>query len=164
MSVGREFLQQAINSLQNSKELGDRTLNRLNINQLNWTPNEESNSIAIIVKHLHGNMVSRWTDFLTTDGEKPTRDRDSEFVGGYTSKEALLQAWEEGWAVSLQAIRELQPDDLLKTVTIRGVEHSVIQAILRHVAHSSYHVGQIVHIAKQLLDKEWVALTIPRKK
>jgi len=123
----------------------------------------EMNSIAVIVKHMAGNMRSRWTDFLTSDGEKPDRNRDSEFVEAPATREALLALWEEGWQCLFGALEPLSEEDLQRTVTIRGEAHSVMQAINRQVAHYSYHVGQIVLLAKHFKRDEWQSLSVPRR-
>ncbi len=124
----------------------------------------EMNSIAIIVKHMVGNMRSRWTDFLTSDGEKPDRNRDSEFVDPAESREVLMKRWEEGWQDVFFALTPLSDADLDRKVTIRGEQHSVMQAINRQIAHYSYHVGQIVFLAKHLQSANWKSLSVPRNK
>lgn len=124
---------------------------------------DEANSIAVIVKHMAGNMRSRWTDFLTTDGEKPDRNRDSEFVDPPTTRAALMELWESGWACLFNAIEPLSDDDLTRTITIRGEAHSVMQAINRQVAHYPHHAGQIVLLAKHFCCGEWQSLSVPRK-
>jgi hypothetical protein len=146
------------------KHLGDKTINQLNDKELRWQYNEESNSIAIIVKHLWGNMLSRWTDFLTTDGEKPTRDRESEFDNDIKGKQDLLHKWNEGWACLFNAINNLTEKDLSTIIYIRNEGHTVTEAINRQVAHYAYHVGQIVFIGKMIKGKEWESLSIPRGK
>ena len=145
------------------KSLGEKAMAQVEENSLLWQYNPESNSIAIIVKHLHGNMLSRWTDFLTTDGEKPWRHRDDEFVGDVSSRNQLMKIWEEGWAVLFDAIDPLTENDLKKIVYIRNEEHTVTDAINRQLAHYSYHIGQIVYIAK-LCNENFESLTIPRNK
>ena len=124
----------------------------------------ESNSIAIIVKHLAGNMRSRWTDFLTSDGEKPDRDRDSEFEAPPKTRDELLALWESGWQLAFDALAPLTDADLSRTAYIRSEAHSVMQTIHRQVAHYSYHIGQIVYLAKHFAGPDWNALTIPRRK
>lgn len=124
----------------------------------------EMNSIAIIVKHMAGNMRSRWTDFLSTDGEKPDRNRDSEFVEPPATREALMQVWEDGWAHVFAALEPLSESDLSRTVTIRGEAHSVMQAINRQVAHYAQHIGQIILLAKHFARDHWQSLSIPRKR
>jgi uncharacterized damage-inducible protein DinB len=146
------------------KKLAERAMAQLTDEQLVAVLDEESNSVAIIVKHMAGNMRSRWTDFLTSDGEKPDRRRDDEFMDPPESREALLAMWEEGWRSVFAALEPLGDSDLARTVTIRGETHSVMQAINRQVAHYSYHCGQIVLLAKHLNHSEWKPLTVPRGK
>jgi Protein of unknown function (DUF1572) len=128
------------------------------------TLDEEMNSIAIIIKHMTGNMRSRWTDFLTSDGEKPNRDRDTEFEEPASSRQALMTTWEEGWNLVFAALDPLTDEDMGRTITIRGEAHSVMQAINRQIAHYSYHCGQIVLLAKHFKGREWKSLSVPRKK
>lgn len=157
-----EFYLKAVKGrFEDTKKLGDDTLVRLSDSDIHWQPNDESNNIAIIVKHLSGNMISRWTDFLTTDGEKPNRYRDQEFEDTITSVEQLTVAWEKGWNQVFETLNSLQYGDLGKSVSIRGEEHTVIEAIERQIAHTSYHIGQIVYIAKTIKGKEWGSLSIP---
>ncbi len=146
------------------KKLGDRAMEQLNNEELNWSPNAESNSIAVIVRHLSGNMISRWTDFFITDGEKANRNRDMEFEGKFTSKEALIHNWNLGWQTVFDALDNLTEGDVLKTVYIRGEAHTVLQAIERQISHYAQHIGQIVYIAKQIKNEEWRTLSIPRGK
>lgn len=143
--------------------LGERAIAQVSDEQLFIVPDAESNSIAIIVKHLAGNMRSRWTDFLTSDGEKPWRHRDSEFEDAAPTREALLEQWNQGWACLYAALEPLTDADLTRTVTIRGEPHSVMQAINRQVAHYAYHVGQIVFLARHLANTNWTSLSVPRK-
>jgi hypothetical protein len=143
------------------KSLGEKAMAQVTDDKLFWQYNEESNSIAIIVKHLHGNMLSRWTDFLTTDGEKETRHRDEEFINHKISREALMILWDEGWARCLNTIESLKDDDLEKIIYIRNEGHTVMEAINRQVSHYPYHVGQIVFIAKMCADN-FLSLSIPR--
>ena len=146
------------------KGLAERAMAQVKDEQLTAELDDESNSIAVIVKHMAGNMRSRFTDFLTSDGEKPDRHRDQEFEDAPATREAILTAWETGWACVFGALEPLREDDLVKTVTIRGEAHSVMQAIHRQVAHYSYHCGQIVLLAKHLNCESWKALTVPRGK
>ncbi|MGC2300480.1 MAG: DUF1572 domain-containing protein [Acidobacteriaceae bacterium] len=145
------------------KKLGERAMNQLTDSQLFTTLDGEANSIAIIVKHMSGNMLSRWTDFLTTDGEKPTRNRDSEFEAPPATRAALLATWESGWACLFAALEPLTDADLTRTVTIRGEAHSVMQAINRQLAHYPHHIGQIVLLAKHFTGDRWQTLSVPRK-
>lgn len=165
MDVNAHFLENSIGVFTNYKKLGERSFDQLQQDaDFHFQPDVETNSIAIIVQHLHGNMLSRWTDFLTTDGEKPTRMRDAEFEQHTASKAELLELWTEGWTVLMDTLQHLQASDMLKTVRIRGEELTVMQAILRQIAHYSYHIGQIVFIAKQLKSGQWKSLSIPRNK
>ena len=132
--------------------------------QLFTALDEEMNSIAIIVKHMAGNMRSRWTDFLTSDGEKPDRNRDSEFVAPPTTRQNLMQLWNEGWVLVFQALEPLTDSDLQRQVSIRGEPHSVMQAINRQIAHYAYHCGQIVFLAKHFKANDWKSLTVPRNR
>ena len=146
------------------KKLADRAMEQVTDQQLFAVLDPESNSIAIIVKHLAGNMRSRWTDFLTTDGEKPNRDRDAEFVEPPATREALLRTWEDGWRQVFAAMEPLVEADLGRTITIRGEAHSVMQAINRQVAHYGMHVGQIVLLAKHFAGSGWQSLSVPRNR
>ncbi len=156
------FLDAFFKRFRNYKELGDKTIAQLNEAQLHWQPNETSNSVAVIIQHLTGNLVSRWTDFLTTDGEKPERNRDAEFEAQPLSKSELQTRWNAGWQVALDALLALQPADLFKTVSIRGEAHTVPDAINRQLGHAAYHVGQLVFLAKWLLNENWQTLSIPK--
>jgi hypothetical protein len=145
------------------KKLTDAAIAQVSDTDLYCALDPESNSIAIIMKHMAGNMLSRWTDFLTTDGEKPTRDRDSEFEGPPASRTELLALWEQGWSSLFAALEPLSEADLARTITIRGEAHSVMQAINRQVAHYSYHSGQIILLAKHFQSSNWKCLSVPRK-
>ena len=162
LSVGAVFLESMINRLADYKTMGDRTLAQVSDAQLHVQPNAASNSIAIIMQHLHGNMLSRWTAFLTEDGEKPWRERDAEFEVQQLSREALLQRWNEGWSVLFNALQALTEHDLLKNVTIRNQSLTVVDAINRQLAHYSAHVGQIVFLGKWLVGDNWQSLSIPK--
>ncbi len=146
------------------KKLAEAALAQVSDEQLDTALDPESNSLAIIVKHLAGNMRSRWTDFLTSDGEKPDRNRDSEFEEPPATRAKLLRLWDEGWNRLFGALESLTDADLGRTITIRGEAHSVMQAINRQVAHYSYHCGQIVFLAKHLQSGNWRCLSVPRKK
>jgi len=145
------------------KKLAERAMDQLTDEQLFATLDDEANSIAIIVKHMSGNMLSRWTGFLTTDGEKPSRNRDGEFEEPPATRAALLATWEAGWACLFAALQPLTDADLARTVTIRGEAHSVLQAINRQLAHYPHHVGQIVLLAKHFAHDRWQSLSVPRK-
>ena len=158
------YLEDALAIFRQYKMLAERAMVQVADDQLFAALDEESNSIAIIVKHLTGNMRSRWVDFLTSDGEKPTRNRDGEFVDPAETREALLRDWEEGWACVFSALEPLTDADLTRTVTIRGEAHSVMQAINRQVAHYSMHAGQIVLLAKHFAGEKWQTLSVPRNR
>lgn len=162
MSIQSIYLQSVLKRFEIHRELGFKTIQRLNKDQLNWQPEGEPNSITMIIKHLHGNMLSRWTDFLTTDGEKPNRNRDQEFEEDNYSHEQIVQLWDKGWDCMLNALRSLQETDLDRTVFIRNEPHIVIDAINRQLAHVPYHVGQIVYIGKMILKDKWESLSIPK--
>lgn len=163
-SFTTSYLEDSLSLFRQYKKLTERAIAQVADDALNMVLDDEMNSIAQIVKHMAGNMRSRWTDFLTTDGEKPDRDRDREFVDPPASRDALMLIWERGWAILFAALEPLSPADLEKTVTIRGEAHSVMQAINRQVAHLSYHCGQIILLAKHFAAGEWQPLTIPRGK
>lgn len=163
MQTGELFLQSAIRRFIDYKKLGERTFEQLNETEMNVQPNNASNSIAIMIQHMHGNMLSRWTNFLSEDGEKAWRKRDEEFEPQQSSKEQLIQLWEEGWAVVLSTLSLLSSDDLQKTINIRKEEHTAIDAINRQIAHYSYHVGQIVFLGKLLKGDGWKNLSIPKQ-
>jgi hypothetical protein len=156
-----EYLKSVIKQFEYYKMLGEQTFAQVTDDKLFWKYNEESNSIATIVKHLSGNMLSRWTDFLTSDGEKAYRDRDAEFENDISSKAEMLSKWNEGWKVFLDTLHSLSEADLASPVYIRNQEHSVMEAINRQLAHYPYHIGQIVFIGK-LAVAEWISLSIPR--
>ncbi len=158
------YLKDSIEVFRYYKKLAERAMAQLADEQLFTVLDEESNSIAIIVKHMAGNMRSRWTNFLTSDGEKPDRHRDTEFEDPPGTREALLALWEEGWSCLFGALEPLAEADLTRKITIRGEAHSVTQAINRQLAHYPYHCGQIVFLAKHLSHADWRALTVPRGK
>lgn len=154
-----------IKQFQYYKQLGEKTFSQLSEQDLFWQYNENSNSIAIIVNHLSGNMLSRWTDFLTTDGEKEWRNRDEEFEAQIQSKDELLEKWQRGWNCMFDALKCIKKEeDLEQVIYIRNEGHTVIEAINRQLAHYPYHVGQIVFIGKLLKDAEWNSLSIPKNK
>ena len=164
-SLAAHYLEDSIASLRAYKKLADRALDQLNEGELFITLDDEANSIAVIMKHMAGNMFSRWTDFLTTDGEKPDRNRDAEFViAPHTGKDDVLAYWERGWQRVFEALEPLQADDLGRKVMIRGEEHTVIQAINRQLMHYANHVGQIIFLAKHFRSAEWKSLSIPRNR
>lgn len=162
MDLGAAFLASAIRRFKEYKSLGEKTFAQLSDEHMLRQPNEASNSIAIIVQHLHGNMLSRWTNFLTEDGEKAWRKRDKEFEPRALNKEDVVDLWNDGWSVFLTALEVLAADDLLKTVVIRSQPLTVVDAINRQLAHYSYHVGQIVYIGRWIKNEEWQSLSIPK--
>jgi hypothetical protein len=164
MTIGNEFLDQSRKVFRSQKDLADKAIAQLSDAELFWQPDPESNSVAINMKHLAGNMISRWTDFLTTDGEKPDRHRDGEFEIAENDIQILRNYWDRGYAVFFNSIDSLTEDDLLKIVTIRNEPHTVIQAIQRQVSHYGYHIGQIVALAKHINGENWTTLSIPRGK
>ncbi len=159
-----DYLESVIKQFEYYKMLGDKTFVQLKDEQLFWQYNEDSNSIAMIVKHLRGNMLSRWTDFLTSDGEKIWRNRDEEFINDILTRKELLEKWQEGWDCLFKALNSLGEEDLEKEIYIRNQGHSVTEAINRQLAHYPYHVGQIVFIGKMACGKDWNTLSIPRGK
>ena len=146
------------------KTLGEKAIEQLEPEQLFAATNEDTNSIASIIKHLSGNMLSRWTDFLTTDGEKEWRNRDTEFENDFQTKEEVLAFWNKGWDCFFDTLNDLKPEQLSEIIYIRNEGHTVIEAINRQLAHYPYHVGQIVFYAKQLKKSDWKSLSIPRNK
>lgn len=158
------YLQDSLALFRQYKKLAEKAFAQVTDEQLFATLDPEMNSICITVKHMAGNMRSRWTDFLTTDGEKPNRDRDMEFEQPFASREEMMKAWEAGWQIVFAALEPLTEADLNRTVTIRGEAHSVMQAINRQISHYAYHVGQIVMLAKHLAHTDWTSLSVPRNK
>jgi uncharacterized damage-inducible protein DinB len=158
------YLEDSLTLFRYYKKLAERAMEQVTDDQLFEVLDAEANSIAIIIKHMYGNMRSRWMDFLTTDGEKPDRNRDSEFENPPATREALMNLWEQGWNYLFTALAPLSDPDLDRTITIRGEAHSVTQAINRQIGHYSYHCGQIVFLAKHFQHANWKSLTIPRGK
>jgi uncharacterized damage-inducible protein DinB len=156
------YLEDSLTLFRYYKTLTEKAVAQVTDEQLSQVLDAEMNSIAQIVKHMAGNMRSRWMDFLTTDGEKPDRNRDSEFVDPPTTRQAVLALWEQGWQYLFSALEPLSEPDLGRSVTIRGEAHSVMQAINRQMAHYSYHCGQIVLLAKHFKHAEWQSLSVPR--
>jgi hypothetical protein len=161
-TLGAIYLDSAIKRLLTYKSLGEKTFGQLNEDDFRYAPNDQSNSIAVIIRHMHGNMISRWTNFLTEDGEKEGRNRDLEFSPPAASREALIALWEEGWYCLFNALRSLKDEDLLKTIYIRHEPLIAIDAINRQLAHYPHHVGQIVYIGKMICNERWQNLSIPR--
>jgi hypothetical protein len=162
--MNAEFLSSTKKQFEYYKLLGEKTIEQLPEEKLFYRVNSESNSIAIIITHLSGNMLSRWTDFLTTDGEKETRNRDSEFENNINTKTELLELWNAGWNCLFDALNSLKEEDYNNTIYIRNQGHSVQEAIIRQLAHYPYHIGQIVFIGKIIADANWKSLSIPKNK
>jgi hypothetical protein len=160
--LAMSYLNGTVTSLRTNKGWADKAISQLPDDKLHAALDANTNCIAVIMKHVTGNLLSRWTDFLTTDGEKPWRNRDDEFVDTFTSRAELLAYWERGWQQLLDTLGSLTPDDLCRKVTIRGEPHSVPLAIQRSLSHCGYHVGQIVLIARILAGENWETITIPR--
>ena len=163
-NLGEHYLQNAAKNFRMYRELAEKAAAQLADDQIFWTPDAEANSIAVIMKHLAGNMLSRWTDLFTTDGEKPWRNRDTDFVDEFSSRDEVLAYWEKGWSKLFESLRSLTPTDLQKTVLIRNEPHTIVEALNRQLTHYAYHAGQIVFIAKHLKSADWQSLSIPRGK
>lgn len=162
MDILAEFIFATINAFEANKRLADRAVEQVPDDRLHLALDANTNSIAVMMKHVAGNLASRWTDFLTTDGEKPDRNRDGEFVDTFGSRAEILESWERGWTCLLAALKNLTPEDLGKTVFIRGEPHSVPLAMERSLGHTCYHIGQIVQVARVHAGGHWKTLTIPR--
>jgi hypothetical protein len=162
MDILAGFISAIINAFEANKRLADRAVEQVPDEKLHIALDENTNSIAVIMKHIAGNLISRWTDFLTTDGEKPGRNRDNEFVDSSSSRAELLEFWERGWACLLETLKSLKPNDFGTTVLIRGEPHSVPLALERSLGHTCYHIGQIVQVARIHAGEKWNTLTIPR--
>lgn len=162
--INQNYIESILKQFDYYKLLGDKTIINLNEDELHWKYNDESNSIATIINHIVGNMLSRWTHFYEEDGEKSWRNRDSEFEIQQKSKEELVAHWEKGWSCLFKIIKNLNDDDLTKKIKIRGEEHSVIEAINRQLAHYPYHIGQIIHSAKMIKNDAFESLSIPKNK
>ena len=164
MDIAAQFMEAIINAFEANKRLADRAVEQVPDHKLHVALDDNTNSIAVIMKHIAGNLLSRWTDVLTADGEKPWRNRDNEFVDSFTSRTEVVEYWERGWTCLLDALRVLTLEDLEKTVTIRGEPHTLPRAIERSLGHTCYHVGQIVQLARVHAGDNWTTLTIPRGK
>jgi hypothetical protein len=164
-AIAQDYLNDSRKAMRAYKKLAEKALDQLKDDEYFITLDEESNSVAVVMKHMAGNMFSRWTDFLTTDGEKPNRNRDYEFViSPETTRDDVHDYWERGWQCVFDAIDPLQIEDLEKRVYIRGEEHTVVQAINRQLMHYAYHIGQIVYLAKHFRASDWSSLSIPRNR
>jgi hypothetical protein len=160
----RTYLADSIRSFRNYKTLAERAIEQANDEEFFAAIDEEANSIAVLVKHMSGNLHSRWRDFLTSDGEKPERDRDTEFISEGDTRESLMQFWETGWRVLFDNLEPLTANDFATMITIRGEPHSIVEAISRQLTHYSYHIGQIVLLAKHFRSADWKTLSVPRNR
>jgi hypothetical protein len=160
--VTQEFLDSIVKNFRAQKRLADKAISQLDDAQLRVPLDANTNSIAVIMKHVGGNLQSRFTDLLTTDGEKPNRNRDAEFVDDVVDRDAIIEHWERGWQILFDALASLRPQDLTRTITIRGEAHTVVDALHRSLAHVAYHAGQIVQLARHLAKDKWNTITIPR--
>ena len=164
-AVVQNYLDDSRAAMRAYKKLAEKAIAQLEDEEFFVTLDEEANSVAVVMKHMAGNMLSRWTDFLTSDGEKPNRNRDMEFViESSTTKDDVLAYWERGWQCVFDALDPLRPEDCEKTVLIRGEKHTIVQAINRQLMHYAYHIGQIVFLAKHFRSAEWNSLSIPRNR
>lgn len=162
MKFEQEYLNIIQSRFREIKRLGDRTLDQLSEADLHWRYNEDSNTVAVLVKHLRGNMYSRWTDVFTTDGEKPDRLRDGEFEDDLKTMADVLAAWEDGWHLFLDVLEGFTPEDLLRTQKIRGEDHTILEALERQHTHYASHIGQMMFIGKQIKGSDWQSLSIPK--
>lgn len=162
MNFQENYLENVKFEFHRYKTMGDKTFAQLSENDIHWTYSEGDNSIALIVKHMVGNMLSRWTHFLTEDGEKSWRNREMEFEAPYPTKKEMLQAWEKGWQCLFTALDSINPSNFGNKITIRGQEHTIVEAINRQLAHYASHVGQIVLLGKMIRGKDWQSLSIPK--
>ena len=164
-ALAKHYLEDALRNFRDYKKLAERAFEQVTDEEFFRALDEESNSLAVIIKHMSGNMLSRWTNFLTTDGEKPDRNRDMEFViSPLTTRDEVMGRWEQGWRCLFDALEALRPEDLLRKVLIRGEEHSVVEAVNRQLTHYSYHTGQLVFLAKHFRATDWKSLTVPRNR
>src|ERR1044072_6723145 len=164
-AIVQNYLDDSRSAMRAYKKLAEKAIAQLKDEEFFVTLGEEANSVAVVMKHMAGNMISRWTDFLTSDGEKPNRNRDMEFViESHTTKDDVIAYWERGWKCVFDALEPLQAEDLGKVVLIRGEEHTVVMAMNRQLMHYAYHIGQIVFLAKHYRSAQWNSLSIPRNR
>jgi hypothetical protein len=164
-SLAEHYLEDALRTFRDYKKLAERGLEQVADEEFFRALDEEANSLAVIVRHMSGNMLSRWTDFLTTDGEKPDRNRDMEFViAPEMTRAEVMARWEQGWKCLFDALEALRPEDVLRKVLIRGEEHTVVEAVNRQLTHYSYHTGQLVFLAKHFRSTAWKSLSVPRNR
>lgn len=158
------FIESTRKQLLYYKSLGEKTIAQLSDDEIHWQPNEASNSVAIIVKHIAGNMLSRWTNFFTEDGEKSWRNRDDEFVDSFASKQEMLECWNKAWEVFLDTLNEITPENIETIIYIRNEGHTAMEAINRQLCHYPYHIGQMVQLGKWIKNESWQSLSIPKGK
>ncbi len=164
MELGAIYLLEILKGFKGLKSNAEKAIEQISDTEMHYSSDSESNSVAIIMKHLAGNMLSRFSDFLTTDGEKPNRNRDSEFIDDQWNRLQLVDYWNKGWNCLFATLQTIKPDDLTKIVLIRGEEHTVLRALQRQLSHYAYHCGQIVYLSKQIRSTEFITLSIPRGK
>lgn len=164
MSVAINYIENLVSVFKNYKTLGEKSIRQVEDKRLFWVFNNDSNSIAMLVQHISGNMLSRFTAFYEEDGEKPWRNRDLEFEPVLSTRKEILEQWEKGWECLFEVLTNLRPEDLDKIVLIRNEKHTVLEALNRQLAHYSYHIGQIVFLSKMVASKEWSSLSIPKNK
>lgn len=162
MDYAQNYLKSTLFEFHRYKTLGNKTFDQLDEEHIHWKYNVSDNSIALIVKHMVGNMLSRWTNFLTEDGEKPWRNRESEFQNPYTTKRDMISAWEKGWNCLFDALKAINEENFLTKIRIRNEEHTILEAVNRQLAHYANHVGQIVLLGKMIKGDQWVSLSIPK--
>ena len=162
--IAENFLRESVAAFENYKKLAEKAFEQVSDEEFFRSIDEEANSVAVLAKHLGGNLRSRWTRFLTTDGEKPDRDRDSEFLTERDTRQKLMEFWEDGWRALFDTLESLSAEDLSRTVKIRGEDFTVVKAVNRALAHAAYHIGQIVLLAKHFRSAEWQSLSIPKNK
>lgn len=160
--MASSFLQATIKEFRKYRSLGEKAMSQVPDEALYWQYNPESNSMAMIVQHMSGNMLSRWTDMLTTDGEKEWRQRDKEFESVLKTREEVMEAWHRGWDLVMETLGQIKEEDLERTIYIRSEAHTVTEAIVRQIAHYASHIGQLVYIGKMVMNNEWKSLSIPR--
>ncbi|MGI8892954.1 MAG: DUF1572 family protein, partial [Bacteroidia bacterium] len=164
MNITELYLLETLKSFKGLKSTAESAISQLSDDEIHFIPSSEANSVAIIIKHLAGNMISRWTDFLSSDGEKPDRNRDNEFIDDIKNKDEFIKYWNKAWNILFATINSLKEEDILKEVFIRGELHTVLRAMNRQLVHYAYHTGQIVYLAKMIKNIEWKTLSIPRGK
>jgi hypothetical protein len=164
LRTGELFISESLKNLKSLRKSCELAISQLTDEEIHKIVDNESNSIAVLIQHIAGNMISRWTDFLTTDGEKPNRNRDAEFVDNKRTRKELTELWEKGWKCMFDSLETVKEDDLQKIIKIRGEEHTLLKGIIRASSHYAFHTGQIVYLAKMIKSAEWKTLSVPKKK